>query len=90
LQGSERVIVKVARPTDDLVQRFTRVPGVISVVPRAAGEYEVSCSLGTDRREELAATVVQGGWGLLEMRASSLSLEEIFLKLTTKEEDVNE
>jgi len=29
---------------------------------------------------------VQRGWGLLELRPLSLSLEEVFLKLTTTEE----
>ena len=46
----------------------------------------MNCALGSDQREQLAAVAVGGGWGLLEMRASSLSLEEIFLKLTTKED----
>jgi hypothetical protein len=32
---------------------------------------------------------VQGGWGLLEMRTSSLTLEEVFLRLTTTEEEAD-
>jgi ABC-2 type transport system ATP-binding protein len=39
-----------------------------------------------DRREEIAAAAVQSGWGLLELRPVVMSLEDIFLKLTTKEE----
>ena len=40
-----------------------------------------------DIRRELAQTVVSHGWGLLEMRAIRMSLEDIFLQLTTTEED---
>jgi hypothetical protein len=36
-------------------------------------------------RRELAAAVVGRGWGLLEMRPMRMSLEEIFLHVTTEE-----
>jgi hypothetical protein len=34
---------------------------------------------------DLAQAVVGGGWGLLEMRPMHMSLEDIFLSLTTDE-----
>jgi ABC-2 type transport system ATP-binding protein len=36
-------------------------------------------------RRELAAAVVGRGWGLLELRPMRMSLEEIFLHLTTED-----
>ena len=36
-------------------------------------------------RRELAAAIVGGGWGLLELRPMRMSLEDIFLSLTTEE-----
>ncbi|MGH9783307.1 MAG: hypothetical protein ACRD88_03905, partial [Terriglobia bacterium] len=38
---------------------------------------------GFDARRELARAIVESGWGLLELRPVGLSLEDIFLKLTT-------
>jgi hypothetical protein len=38
-----------------------------------------------DVRRELAQAMVTGGWGLLEMRPMRMSLEDIFLSLTTDE-----
>ena len=38
-----------------------------------------------DVRGNLAKAVVLGGWDLLEMRPMRVSLEEIFLSLTTEE-----
>jgi hypothetical protein len=35
---------------------------------------------------EEARTVVNGGWGLLELRPVRMSLEDIFLQLTTEEQ----
>ena len=36
-------------------------------------------------RRELAATIVGRGWGLLELRPMRMSLEDIFLSLTTED-----
>jgi ABC-2 type transport system ATP-binding protein len=89
LQSSERVLLRLARPQDEALARVCQVPGVTGATTLADGSIEVTCELGSDKREDLAATVVQGGWGLLEMRTSSLTLEEVFLKLTTKEEETD-
>ena len=40
---------------------------------------------GHDVRRDLARAVVSSGWGLLELRPMRMSLEEIFLSLTTEE-----
>jgi ABC-2 type transport system ATP-binding protein len=47
--------------------------------------YEVESERGHDVRRELARAVVTSGWGLLELRPMRMSLEEIFLSLTTDE-----
>ena len=48
--------------------------------------YEVESEPGRDVRRDLARAVVAGGWGLLELRPMRMSLEEIFLQLTTEEQ----
>ena len=52
---------------------------------RPAGGFEVESDRGTDVRREIARAVVNRGWGLLELRPMRMSLEEIFLQLTTDE-----
>ena len=47
--------------------------------------YEVESEHGHDVRRELARSVVTPGWGLLELRPMRMSLEEIFLSLTTED-----
>ena len=63
------------------------MPGVLSArVSRAAGGVlgmEVDVEPGGDVRAELARAVVQGGFDLLELQRMGMSLEEIFLHLTT-------
>jgi ABC-2 type transport system ATP-binding protein len=47
--------------------------------------YEVDSARGHDVRRELARAVITRGWGLLELRPVRMSLEDIFLSLTTEE-----
>ena len=49
-------------------------------------DVEVDSERGRDVRRELAATVVGRGWGLLELRPMRMSLEDIFLSLTTEDD----
>ena len=49
------------------------------------GGFEVESDRGTDVRRDIARTIVNRGWGLLELRPMRMSLEEIFLQVTTDE-----
>jgi ABC-2 type transport system ATP-binding protein len=51
----------------------------------AIAGFEVDSEAGRDVRRELAQAIVAPGWGLLELRPMRMSLEEIFLSLTTEE-----
>ena len=92
LIGADRVAVSVRGPAEAVKARLQGVPGVLSVSPTPTANgvlhFEVDAQPGHDIREQVAAAVVQGGWGLQELRSQGLSLEEIFLQLTTSEEGV--
>jgi ABC-2 type transport system ATP-binding protein len=49
--------------------------------------FEVFSQPGTDLRARLAAAVVNQGWELYDLRSVSLSLEEVFLRVTSTEEE---
>jgi len=90
LQGFETMRLVVAGPPAEVEQTLLRIEGVkhVSHMPLVEGhaEFAVETSPGHDARREMARAVVQSGWGLLELRPLGMSLEDIFLKLTTKEE----
>jgi len=89
LTESERTFVRLARPADDVVQKLEAVDGVKRVRrEQEPGAYVIEASLGADVRERIAAQAVAQQWGLLELRPVSLSLEDVFLHLTTEEEGV--
>ncbi len=87
LRGGLRIEVEARAPQDELVAQLRDLPGVSKVLatPKADGLSRVSLDVpdGNDLRERIAAEVVGRGWGLLELKSVGLSLEEIFLKLTT-------
>jgi ABC-2 type transport system ATP-binding protein len=89
LRGSEAMYVEVDSGAADATPVLTGVPGVDAVtISSRHGDvvgYEVSSVRGRDVRRELAREVVSRGWGLLELRPVRMSLEEIFLHLTTEE-----
>jgi ABC-2 type transport system ATP-binding protein len=85
LQGAERVLVRIADGAPEVMTALRQVDGVLDVERLDDGAYQISCIKGSDRRAELARTVVERGWGLLELRGVGMSLEDIFLQLTTEE-----
>ena len=89
LRGSETMYVQVDAAGADAAGALSRVPGVARVAEADRREgfvgYEIAGETGHEIRRELARAVVANGWGLLELRPMRLSLEDIFLSLTTEE-----
>jgi ABC-2 type transport system ATP-binding protein len=94
LKGAETIWMAVRGPREAVSTALKAIPKVRSVRPerdgmRGAGPdvvtFTVESDMQADTREDLAKAVVGGGWGLLEMRPAHLSLEEIFLQLTTND-----
>jgi ABC-2 type transport system ATP-binding protein len=90
LQGAQSLYVQVdADSNADVGAALDAVPGVSAVhvadQRNTVTGFEVECLRDRDIRRDLARAVVSNGWGLLELRPLRMSLEEIFLQLTTQE-----
>ena len=89
LKGAETMYVQVDAGGADAGPTLNEVPGVIRVATAdqrgTLAGYEVESERGRDIRRELARSIVNRGWGLLELRPMRMSLEEIFLQVTTEE-----
>jgi ABC-2 type transport system ATP-binding protein len=90
IQGGARVFIEVEGPVADVLAAFKALPGVADarVVSQEAqkGSFHIDVDGGKDIRRDLSRAVVQAGWGLLELQSEKMSLEDIFIKLTTAEE----
>jgi ABC-2 type transport system ATP-binding protein len=90
LRGREEVTVEVGGATSaEVRQAVLSVAGVAGVLVEEAASRVVTArvesALGTDVRGDVARALASR-WQLLTLRSESLSLEEIFLKLTGNDE----
>jgi len=88
LKGGLRVRVEARAPEAALKDLLVKVPGVKIVQIEGAHNdghmiAMVEGTQGKDIRSEIAAGIVGKGWPLYELRGVSMSLEDIFLQLTT-------
>jgi ABC-2 type transport system ATP-binding protein len=87
LKGAGSLRLEVRGPEAEVLSTLKSVPGVLSVHARGGHEgvvfVDVEAEAGKDVRAELAWSVVTKGHGLLGLQQMGMSLEEIFLQLTT-------
>jgi ABC-2 type transport system ATP-binding protein len=89
LRGSETMYLQVDTMGADAADALQHVAGVTRVVEADRRDgmfgFEIDSERGRDIRRDLARAVVASGWGLLELRPMRMSLEDVFLSLTTEE-----
>jgi len=90
VKGADRIALQVDGPQEAVLRKLQAVDGVLSVQVQGGGNGQpadliVECKLNRDLRRDLASAVVSQGWGLLELRRISMSLEDVFINLITKE-----
>ena len=87
LRHSEKIALTLTRPAADAEARLRLVDGVLHVHGNGpAGHFLLESHLGRDIREEVARVAVTNNWGLVELKLISMTLEDVFLKLTRDEE----
>lgn len=90
LKGVQLFEIEARGPTEAITERLEGVRGVLKVTVEGTGDikqYRVECEPGEDIRDELVSSLVAGGYGLLGLKSSEMSLEDIFLELTREERE---
>lgn len=94
MRGSENVSVEVEAREGTLdvkavQQRLEQVAGVSKVILRDdknnRASFEVESLQGRSIRADLAKSIVEGGFALTELKAAGMSLEDVFLQLTSSD-----
>lgn len=89
LQSTQRIEVDIRGSSREVMSALRDIPGVQDVRRRGedqASTYTVEVHRGGDLREQIAALVIERGWGLLRLQSVEMTLEEVFLRLTVPEE----
>ncbi len=93
-RGVESLLVEIAGRDGSLDAQLVQstleqIPGVAQVLCKDPKDHRVIFEVQTQKgqliRGDLARAIVAAGWDLNELRAASMSLEEIFLELTGEE-----
>jgi hypothetical protein len=88
MRGVERIILEVDSAEQNLRQvlkTFAEIKSV-QVDKGNKGLLKVTVESNRDLRKDLARALVNGNIGLYEIYTDRVTLEDIFLQLTTKEE----
>ena len=67
-------------------EALAALPGVTGVRAADAATYRLDCAAGADPRPDAFRLAVERGWTLQELTLEKASLEDLFVRLTTREE----
>jgi len=84
--GNRRILIKLAEPNDKVIPKLSATPGVAKV---EKGNdrftfYLTTAENAVDPAQNISLSILQGGWGLIELSHETPSLEEIFVRLTSE------
>ena len=88
LSADHKLTVQIEGPTKEVKSLLEQIPQMVEVhlnrtIDKTIGEYELNAQEGCDIRREVFKRMAARNYPILLMRSSELTLEEIFLKLTT-------
>jgi len=95
LQQTPKIMLKAEGPTGDILKTIGTIEGITSIDRRETGSgkhggfYEIETEENADLINEIARSVYENSWKLKEIRPVDMTLEEIFIKVVTEEEGVN-
>ncbi len=87
MQSSSLLLGLRHTPDTSLLQQIS---GVVAVTTLEDGRLRISHAPDTSPAETLAEKAVNEGWGLYELTPERLSLEDVFVNITTEEKETEE
>ena len=88
LRKSERLSLTVRNEGNKVEEKLNSIKHVLSVLPGEKNQFLLECELNSKLQDEIARLALENQWGLVEIKPLSLTLEDVFLKLTIEEKDV--
>lgn len=89
LNKSERFILKVRNPQKGISEKLGALEKVISVQTKKEGQFLVECEMDSRMQDRVASLALENSWGIEELKLVSMTLEDIFLRLTMEENEPN-
>ena len=85
LAGAAELVVQLDAPEGEARAALEALPGAAAVRGEGNGRFRISVEGGADLRRTVFSLAVERRWVLLELAQTVPSLEDIFLRLTTRD-----
>lgn len=87
-----RIHLEVEAPKGEFIKEMLSIKGVSSAEEKDEVEpgiytYTIDTEEGADLRREIVQRIARNKWALLELKRQQLTLEDVFLKLVTREDE---
>ena len=83
LNNSNTLDLEIHGNPQEIESALVEIPGV-DVIDIRDSIYRVSYPIDVDLRSNISSTIIARGWKLLEMRSIEMTIEEVFLRLTSR------
>ena len=87
LRKSDRLSLTVRNSKNNVVEKLNGLDQVISATNDEGNQYLIECALSSNLQDEIAKLSLENNWGIVELKPVSMTLEDIFLKLTLEEKE---
>ncbi len=87
LRKSERLSLTIRNVENDIAEKLSALDQVLSVSPGEENQFLIECGLRTNLQDDIAKLALDKKWGIVELKPVSMTLEDIFLKLTLEEKE---
>jgi len=85
LRKSERLSLTLRNSKGDVLDKLKNLDQVISAAIGEDNQYFIECKLRSNLQDDIARLALENHWGIVELKPVSMTLEDIFLKLTLEE-----
>ena len=87
LRKSERLSLTVRNSENNVAEQLNGLDQVISATNSEGNQYLIECALRSNLQDKIAKLALENNWGIVELKPVSMTLEDIFLKLTIEEKE---
>ena len=87
LRKGERLLLKLRQNNNEIINKLRALKKVTTVTEEQPAQFIIDCEPNADIQDEIAQLTLDNKWGLVELKPVSMTLEDIFLKLTLEESE---
>ena len=90
LRKGERLLLKLRHSNNETIGKLRTLKRVNTVIEDQTGQFTIDCDPQANIQDNIAQISIDNSWGIIELKPASVTLEEIFLKLTVEENEVQQ